>query len=76
MRSNIFLDHPTAIGETYGEHMRVALGFSGALFLASLACLVHAFAPFLCTKTASSAVRRLNDRLSSARRRRADGNTI
>jgi hypothetical protein len=64
----MFLSHPQAVGETYGQHMRAALGFAGALFLASLACLVHAFAPFLFTHTGSQAVRRLYERLRATGR--------
>ena len=55
--SRLFTDHPESVDETYLEHMRFAGGFSGRLFLAGLAALVHAFLPFLFEKTASSMIR-------------------
>src|SRR5215212_603847 len=51
-------------GESYGEHMRVALSFAGPLAKAAIAALVHAFLPFLFTTTASSTVKRLHDRMA------------
>ena len=59
----LFTEHPEAVGESYTEHMRVALSFSGPLLLAGLAALVHAFLPFLCTTTASRTVKRLHARM-------------
>jgi hypothetical protein len=64
-----FLEHPRSVGETYFEHMRAAFSFSAALFVAALACAVHALAPALHTRTGSRAVTRLHDRMVSARRR-------
>jgi hypothetical protein len=61
----LFTEHPEAVGESYTEHMRVALSFSGPLLMAGLAALVHAFLPFLCTTTASSTVKRLHARMMS-----------
>lgn len=48
-----FLEHPRAVKETYAQHMVFALRFSGRLFLAAMAALVHAVFPFLFEKTAS-----------------------
>ncbi len=59
----LFTEHPEAVGESYVEHMRVALSFSGPLLVAGLAALVHAFLPFLCTSTASTTVKRLHARM-------------
>lgn len=59
----LFTDHPEAVGESYGEHMGVALSFAGPLLLAGLAALVHAFLPFLFTTTASATVKRLHARM-------------
>ena len=61
----LFTSHPASVGETYGEHMRVALSFAGPLAKAAGAALVHAFLPFLFTTTASLTVRRLHDRMAS-----------
>jgi hypothetical protein len=60
----LFTDHPRSVGETYGEHMRVALSFAGPLAKAAAAALLHAFLPFLCVKTASQTIKSLNDRMS------------
>ncbi len=58
-----FTAHPKNVGETYGEHFGVAMGFGGAMILGGMACLVHAFLPFLCTTTGSQTIRRLHDRM-------------
>ncbi len=44
-----FTDHPRDVGESYGEHFGVAMGFSGAMIAGGLACAVHAVLPFLFT---------------------------
>ena len=62
--TNFFTDHPASAGETYGEHMRVALGFALPLAKAATAALVHAFLPFLFTTTASATVKTLHDRMA------------
>ena len=54
-----FVDHPRSVGETYGEHFAVALGFGLRLIGAGLACLVHACVPGWFTRTGSRAVRTL-----------------
>jgi hypothetical protein len=59
----LFTDHPHAVGESYFEHMGVALSFAGPLAKAALAALVHAFLPFLCVTTASATVKRLHARM-------------
>jgi hypothetical protein len=60
----LFTDHPAMVGETYPEHMRVALSFAGPLTKAAGAALVHAFLPFLCTTTASDTVKGLYNRMT------------
>lgn len=59
----LFTEHPESVGESYFEHMGVALSFAGPLLMAGLAALVHAFLPFLCTTTASTTVKRLHARM-------------
>jgi hypothetical protein len=54
-----FVDHPRSVGESYGEHFTVALGFGLRLIGAGLACLVHACVPGWFTRTGSGAVRAL-----------------
>jgi hypothetical protein len=53
------------VNETYLQHARAALGFSGTLALAALAALVHAVLPFLFATTASRLVRDLHARLEA-----------
>ena len=62
--TTVFTDHPAAAGETYGEHMRVALSFALPLAKAAIAALVHAFLPFVFTTTASATVKTLHDRMA------------
>lgn len=69
MMKRLFHDHPASVGETYGEHMLSALGFSGRMFLGACACLVHAFLPFLCLRTGSNTIRLLHDRMIVSRNR-------
>ncbi|MCH9672858.1 MAG: hypothetical protein K0U93_15585 [Gammaproteobacteria bacterium] len=59
----LFTDHPATVGETYGQHMKHASQFGWAMFVASLACFVHAIFPWLCLTTGSDTVRRLHDRM-------------
>lgn len=54
-----FRDHPASVGETYFGHMRFAFRFSGKLFVAAGAALVHAIIPPLCETTASRKVTEL-----------------
>src|SRR3954454_23294370 len=60
----LFTSHPASVGETYGEHMRVALSFAAPLAKAAGAALVHAFLPFLFTTTASLTVKSLYERMT------------
>ena len=56
MIARIFLDHPSKVDESYGEHARFAFGFSLKLFAAAGAALVHALIPCLFERTASRIV--------------------
>lgn len=62
--TKLFSDHPGKVGETYFEHMGVALGFAGWLAAAAGAALVHALVPGLFEKTASRIIRQLHARMS------------
>ncbi|MGO4526319.1 DUF6356 family protein [Microvirga sp. 2MCAF35] len=59
----LFTDHPDSVGESYLEHMSVALSFAGPLLVAGLAALIHAFLPFLFLTTASRKVKQLHARM-------------
>jgi len=60
---SLFRRHPEEQGETYGEHFKVAASVGGSMVLAGLACLIHAFLPFLFKTTASRALKVLMDRV-------------
>ncbi len=60
-----FLSHPHSVGESYFEHLRMALGFAGALFITALAAVVHALIPCLCETTARRRIYALNTRLQA-----------
>ena len=65
MISRLFLEHPAKVDETFFEHMLFALKFSGLLFAAAGAALIHAFVPALCEKTASTIIKTLYERTSN-----------
>lgn len=67
-------DHPASVGETYGEHFRVAAGFARCLAVAAGAAAVHAIVPSLCTTSASDRLCRLHDEMTT-RRAEADATT-
>ena len=63
-----FTEHPASVGETYGEHFRVAIHFAKEMFVASLACAVHAVNPRLFTNTASSKIQQLHAEMAAGAR--------
>jgi hypothetical protein len=63
MFRRLFLSHPTAVGESYFQHQRVALSFAVPLLGAGLAALAHAVVPGVCETTAGDIIRKLNQRL-------------
>ena len=71
MLNRLFTEHPASVGESYFQHMGAALGFTANMALATIACLVHAFLPFLFVKTGSGIINKLHDRMVLNRDRRA-----
>ena len=67
MLTRHFTAHPASVGETYGEHLAVALYFARQLLAASAACLLHALFPFLFEKTASGILAQLYERMVLSR---------
>jgi hypothetical protein len=55
----LFTHHPESVGESYGQHFSVALGYGLRLMAAGACALVHAILPFCFEKTASTMVRRM-----------------
>lgn len=62
---NPFTRHPDALGETFFQHFCHALSYSGRMFLAGGAALVHAFLPFLFEKTASNMIKAMYAEMSA-----------
>jgi hypothetical protein len=61
--ARLFTQHPASVGETYLQHLRSAATFAICLLAGALACLVHAFLPFLFERTASHCIRQLHERM-------------
>lgn len=61
-------EHPASEGETYGEHFRVAMGFSRHLAKASMCAALHAVLPEMHKTSASAAIRKLNECLETGDR--------
>ena len=59
----LFTDHPASVGESYFEHMRAALCFSGRMLLGGLVCFIHGILPFCFKKTGGNQIRFLHDRM-------------
>jgi len=62
-----FTEHPQSVGETYFEHMGSAFGFGIRMLGGGIACLMHGIFPFLFTKTGSSTIALLHDRMIANR---------
>ncbi|MEO8133682.1 MAG: DUF6356 family protein [Betaproteobacteria bacterium] len=65
-----FREHPASVGETYFEHLGVALSFGLAMVAGGLACLLHAVFPFLFTTTGRTTIESLHRRMVTHRDRR------
>jgi hypothetical protein len=62
-----FTDHPTAVNETYLQHMAAAFGFGARMLGGALACFVHGLFPWLCLTRGSDTVRTLHHRMVTRR---------
>jgi hypothetical protein len=59
-----FNKHPNEVGETYWEHMGVALRFAGLFLKWTLIAVIHAFFPFLYTTYISDRIDDLHKKIS------------
>ncbi len=64
-----FTDHPSSVGETYGQHMFASLSFAAWMLAGFVVCVTHAVFPFLFESAASGIINRLHERAVVARRR-------
>ena len=63
-----FTDHPASVGESYLDHMHVALSFGFSMVGGGLACIVHGVLPALFVRTGSETVGQLHSRMVTSRR--------
>jgi len=68
-----FTAHPASEGETYGEHFKVAMGFSRQLIGAGIAAAIHALLPNFHTTTASERIHTLHNCLETGDRSAISG---
>ena len=64
-----FTAHPQSVGETYTQHLGMAMWFGMRMMFAGVACVVHGVLPFMFVRTGSRAITELNDRMVANRRR-------
>ena len=67
----LFTEHPESVGETYWQHMGMALSFAGRMFTAAFCCAVHGLFPFLFVKTGSRCIEDLHEKMVANRGRPA-----
>ncbi|UEM07900.1 DUF6356 family protein (plasmid) [Skermanella rosea] len=63
----LFTDHPSAVGESYLEHLIFAVGFGLRMLGGGLACCVHGVLPFLFVTTGGRTVLDLHGVLARKR---------
>ena len=59
----LFINHPSTVNESYGEHFFFATSFAFWLAYAAFAALIHALVPALFETTAGRVINRLHDRV-------------
>lgn len=57
------MSHLEEVNETYWQHFRCAISFSGTMLLLAIICAIHAFIPELFKTTASSKIEQLINRM-------------
>lgn len=67
-----FTEHPASVGESYGEHFLMAMGFALTMLKTAFACAVHAVLPFLFVKTGSECITELHERMVTHRSKLED----
>ena len=69
-----FTAHPASVGESYLEHLVMAVGFGLRMLWAGVACVLHGLFPFLFVTTGSDCIRGLHDEMQARRAHAARGN--
>jgi hypothetical protein len=73
---NIFTKHPNEVGETYCQHFCFAAKTGFSLLFAGTCCLIHSILPFLFTRTASTIVKGIYNRLANRKTSQIPENEI
>lgn len=60
---SLFNKHPKEVGMNYFTHMIFAFKVSLKTFYMGIVSFIHAFFPFLFTKTTSTMIKKMNDKL-------------
>jgi hypothetical protein len=69
----LFIAHPKAINETYGEHFRFA-GLRGLkLVFGGLACIIHSIFPFFFVDTASRIIHGIHSEMTARKNKDSEG---
>jgi hypothetical protein len=63
--ANIFTKHPKEAGESYLQHLLVALKYSFTLFLLFLISFIHSIFPFIFRNTTSSKIIKMAEDLKT-----------
>lgn len=71
-----FTEHPASVGETYFQHFGHSMSFAVRMLGGGIACMLHAFFPFLCVKTGSSQITVLHDKMVTNRDKQTPCNKI
>lgn len=64
----LFTNHPREVGETYKQHLFFALTFGISMLIGGIACIIHAFFPFLFQKTASNILFKMSRKVTERNR--------
>lgn len=70
MLKRAFTEHPASVGESYFQHMGMALGFSAKMLGAGLCCFIHGIFPFLFKRAGRECIEDLHSRMVVNRDRR------
>ena len=64
----IFLAHPKEVNETYAEHFKEAGCCGFKMFVAGIACMIHAVIPCIFVTTASQCIQYLKEQFVDRKR--------
>jgi hypothetical protein len=63
--ANIFTKHPKEVGETYFQHLWIALKYSFKLLLLFIIAFIHSFFPFIFKTTTSAKIIEMAEQLKN-----------